>query len=54
MARLNDLLTSTDKVRPPLRLHAGIIAALYPWLGRRLLMKAPKFGPKMRLPASRA
>ena len=54
MARLNALLISTVKVRPLLRLHAGMIAALYPWLGRRLLMKAPKFGPKMRLPASRA
>ncbi|MBJ6989020.1 hypothetical protein [Devosia sp. MC521] len=54
MARLNALLTSTDKVRPLLRLYAGMIAALYPWLGRRLLMKAPKFGPKMRLQASRA
>ncbi|MDP2779135.1 hypothetical protein, partial [Devosia sp.] len=54
MARLNTLLTSTEKVRPLLRMHAGMIAALYPWLGRRLLMKAPKFGPKMRLPASRA
>jgi hypothetical protein len=54
MARFNALLTSPDTVRPLLRLHAGMIAALYPWLGRRLLMKAPKFGPKMRLPASRA
>ncbi|MEO9299756.1 hypothetical protein [Devosia alba] len=54
MARLNTLLISTEKVRPLLRMHAGMIAALYPWLGRRLLMKAPKFGPKMRLPASRA
>ncbi|WP_193337157.1 competence protein CoiA family protein [Devosia beringensis] len=54
MARLNTLLTSTGKVRPLLRMHAGMIAALYPWLGRRLLMKAPRFGPKMRLPASRA
>ncbi|KRA42045.1 hypothetical protein ASD80_09980 [Devosia sp. Root635] len=54
MTRLNTLLTSTETVRPLLRLHAGMIAALYPWLGRRLLMKAPKFGPKMRLPASRA
>lgn len=54
MARLNALLTSTEKVRPLLRMHAGMIAALYPWLGRRLLMKAPKFDPKMRLPASRA
>jgi len=53
-ARFNALLTSTEKVRPLLRMHAGMIAALYPWLGRRLLMKAPKFGPKMRLPASRA
>lgn len=54
MARLNALLTSTETVRPLLRMHGGMVAALYPWLGRRLLMKAPKFGPKMRLPASRA
>ncbi|MGV8834244.1 MAG: hypothetical protein ACOH2N_19945 [Devosia sp.] len=54
MARLNSLHTSTEKVRPLLRMNAGMIAALYPWLGRRLLMKAPRFGPKMRLAASRA
>ncbi|HTN62757.1 MAG TPA: hypothetical protein VL147_14620 [Devosia sp.] len=54
MVRLNALLTRTDTVRPLLRYHAGMIAVLYPWLGHRLLMKAPKFGPNMRLPASRA
>lgn len=32
IAGLKVLLPSTDTVRPLLRLHAGMLAALYPWL----------------------
>ena len=53
-ARLNALLTQTHTVKPLLRCHAGIIGVLHPWLGFRLLVKAPKFVPNLRLPASRA
>lgn len=53
-ARLNALLTQTHTVKPLLRWHAGMIGVLHPWLGFRLLVKAPKFVPNLRLPASRA
>lgn len=53
-ARLNALLTQTHTVKPLLRWHAGMICALHPWLGFRLLVKAPKFLPTMGLAASRA
>jgi hypothetical protein len=53
-ARLNALLTQTHTVKPLLRWHAGMIGVLHPWLAFRLLVKAPKFLPNLRLPASRA
>lgn len=53
-ARLNALLTQTHTVKPLLRWHASMIGVLHPWLGFRLLVKAPKFLPSLRLTASRA
>jgi hypothetical protein len=53
-ARLNTLLTQTHVVKPLIRWHAGMICVLHPWMGFRLLVKAPKFLPSLRLAASRA
>jgi hypothetical protein len=53
-ARLTALLTQTHTVKPLLRWHAGMIGVLHTWLAFRLLVKAPKFLPNLRLPASRA
>lgn len=53
-ARLTALLTQTHTVKPLLRWHEGMIGVLHTWLGFRLLVKAPKFLPSLRLPASRA
>ena len=53
-ARLTALLTQTHTVKPLLRWYASTIGVLHPWLAFRLLVKAPKFLPNMRLPASRA
>jgi hypothetical protein len=53
-ARLNALLTQTHVVKPLIRRHAGMICVLHPWMGFRLLVKAPKFLPSLRLAASRA
>ncbi|MDF2797365.1 MAG: hypothetical protein K0R85_109 [Devosia sp.] len=53
-ARLTALLTQTHTVKPTLRWYAGMIGVLHPFLAFRLLVKAPKFLPSLRLPASRA
>ncbi|KKC34218.1 hypothetical protein [Devosia psychrophila] len=53
-ARLHRLQTHTGVVRPFLRWHASMLAVLFPWLGYRLLVKAPKYGPSLRLSAGRA
>nr|WP_314262450.1 hypothetical protein [uncultured Devosia sp.] len=53
-ARLNLLLTQPHTVKPLLRWYAGMICVLHPWLAFRLLVKAPKFLPNLRLTASRA
>lgn len=50
-ARLNALLASPEKVFPFVRHHAGMLSALFTWLGFRLLIKAPKFTPNMRVSA---
>lgn len=53
-ARLTALLTQTHTVKPLLHWYAGMIGVLHPWLAFRLVVKAPKFLPSLRLLASRA
>ena len=53
LARLNAHRTASDKVRPLLRWHAGMLCVLFPWLGFRLLAKAPKHLPQLRIPGGR-
>jgi hypothetical protein len=53
VARLNDHRTSAGTVRPLLRWHAGMLCVLFPWLGFRLLAKAPKHLPQLRIPSGR-
>jgi hypothetical protein len=47
-ARLTTLLTTTERVVPVIRVHAGMLAVLYPWTAFRLIVRAPKFGPPLR------
>jgi len=53
-ARLHRLQTHTGIVRSLLRWHASMLAVLFPSLGYRLLVKAPKYAPSLRLSAGRA
>lgn len=47
-ARLTSLLTTTERVLPVIRVHAGMLALLYPWTAFRLIVRAPKFAPPLR------
>lgn len=53
-ALLHRLQTHTGIVRPLLRWHAAMLSMLFPWLGYRLLAKAPKYVPSLRLSAGGA
>lgn len=44
-SQLSALLAATEPVAPVIRVHAGMIAVLFPWIGFRLLARAPKFAP---------
>ncbi|MEO8683445.1 MAG: DUF6035 family protein [Devosia sp.] len=45
--RLNALLATTEAVAPVIRVHAGMLSVLFPWLAFKLIVKAPKFGPSL-------
>lgn len=47
-ARLTKLLATTERVLPVIRIHAGMLAVLYPWPAFRLIARAPKFAPPLR------
>jgi hypothetical protein len=53
LARLNAHRTASNTVRPLLRWHAGMLCVLFPWLGFRLLAKAPRHLPQLRIPGGR-
>lgn len=53
-ARLSSLLSQSEPVKPLLRWHGAMLSVLHPWLSFRLVTKAPKFPPSLRLPSSRA
>lgn len=53
LARLNAHRTAADTVRPLLRWHAGMLCVLFPWVAFRLMAKAPKHLPQLRIPAGR-
>lgn len=53
-ARLSSLLSQPDPVKPLLRWHGALLSVLHPWLSFRLMTKAPKFLPNLRLPSGRA
>ena len=53
LARLNAHRTAPATVRPLLRWHAGMLCVLFPWLGFRLLAKAPRHLPQLRIPGGR-
>jgi hypothetical protein len=53
LARLNAHRTTSATVRPLLRWHAGMLCVLFPWVAFRLMAKAPKHLPQLRIPAGR-
>ena len=42
-SQFNVLLNTTEPVAPVIRVHAGMISVLFPWVSFRLLAKAPQF-----------
>ena len=53
LTRLNAHRTASETVRPLLRWHAGMLCVLFPWVSFRLLAKAPKHLPQLRIPGGR-
>lgn len=53
LARLNAHRTASNTVRPLLRWHGGMLCVLFPWVSFRLLAKAPKHLPQLRIPSGR-
>ncbi len=45
--QLNTLLATAEPTTSVIRNHAQMLSVLFPWLGFKLLVKAPKFGPSI-------
>lgn len=45
--QLNVLLATAEHTRSVIRNHAQMLSVLFPWLGFKLLVKAPRFGPSI-------
>ncbi|MGV3576331.1 MAG: DUF6035 family protein [Devosia sp.] len=45
--QLNALLATAERVTPVIRNHAQMLSVLFPWVGFKLVVKAPRFGPSI-------
>jgi len=45
--QLNVLLATDEHTTSVIRNHAQMLSVLFPWLGFKLLVKAPRFGPSI-------